>query len=87
MRGFLAGSLALIVLYVAVQPGTASKAQTGGNVLVGLLRRALSPQIAGLPNHGPAATLGKDAAGAVAATKVGQAGQVVGGFLNNLPSN
>lgn len=51
MRGFLAGSLALIVLYVAVQPGNAAKAQTGSNTLVSLLRRALSPQVAGVPNR------------------------------------
>lgn len=51
MRGFLVGSLALIVLYVAVQPGSAAKAQTGSNVLVSTLRRALSPQVAGLPNR------------------------------------
>lgn len=52
MRGFLTGSLALIVLYVAVQPGTAAKAETGSNVLVQLLNRALSPQVAGLPQRG-----------------------------------
>ena len=52
MRGFLVGSLALIVLYVAVQPGSAAKAQTGSNVLVSTLRRALSPQVAGLPDRG-----------------------------------
>ena len=57
MRGFLAGSLALIVLYVVVQPGTAGKAATGGTVLVSALRRALSPQVAGVPNRGqPTAT-------------------------------
>lgn len=50
MRGFVAGSLVLIVLYVALQPGTADKAEQGGNVLVGMLRRALSPEVAGVPD-------------------------------------
>ena len=49
MRGFLLGSLALIVLYVVVQPGTAKAAQAGGNVLVEGLRRALSADVAGIP--------------------------------------
>jgi hypothetical protein len=89
MRGFVVGSLALIVLYVVVQPGTADKAATGGNVLVSLLRRALSPQVAGIPNHGGAyaASTGQAAAQAAATTKVGQTGQAVGQFLNTLPSN
>lgn len=89
MKGFVAGSLALIVLYVVVQPGAADKAATGGNVLVSMLRRALSPQVAGLPNHGGAyaAQAAQDAAQAVASTKVGQTGQAVGQFLNTLPSN
>jgi hypothetical protein len=51
MRGFAAGSFALIVLWVVVQPGTADKASTGGNVLVSALKRALSAQVAGVPDR------------------------------------
>lgn len=70
MRGFLVGSFALIVLYVAVQPGVAGKAAGGGNVLVTLLRHGLSPQVAGIPNHGgpSAQQFGQDALNAVLGT-------------------
>ncbi len=52
MRGFAFGSFALIVLYVAVQPGTAGAAAKGSNVLVAGLRRLLSPDVAGIPRQG-----------------------------------
>jgi hypothetical protein len=52
VRGFLAGSFALIVLWVAVQPGSAQKAAVGSDALVALVHHALSPQIAGIPQRG-----------------------------------
>lgn len=50
MRGFLLGSLTLIAIYVVVQPGTADKLGIGGNTLVALMRRAMSPNVAGIPD-------------------------------------
>lgn len=52
MRGFVVGSLVLIVLYVALKPGSAAAVEVGGNVVVDGLRRALSPDVAGLPQRG-----------------------------------
>lgn len=52
MRGFVVGSLVLVVLYVVVQPRAAGAAAAGGNVLVEGLRRMLSPQVAGIPQRG-----------------------------------
>jgi hypothetical protein len=49
--GFFTGSLALIVLYVALQPGSARAAEAGGGVVVEALRRALSPDVAGVPQR------------------------------------
>jgi len=49
--GFLAGSLALIALYVGLQPGAARAAEVGGGVAVEALRRALSPDVAGVPQR------------------------------------
>lgn len=55
MRGLLAGvalgSLALVVLYVAAQPGTGQKAATGGNLLVAGFRAMFDPGRAGIANH------------------------------------
>lgn len=51
MRGFVVGSLALIVLYVVVQPGSASKLSTGSNVLSSSFARLLSPDAAGVPQR------------------------------------
>lgn len=50
--GFWLGSLTLIIIYVAVQPGSAKAATAGGNVIVATLRRALSPDVAGIPQRG-----------------------------------
>lgn len=49
IRGFVAGSLALIVLYVVVQKGTGDKLATGGGVLSAGLNRLLSGDVAGMP--------------------------------------
>lgn len=52
LRGFLAGSLVLVALYVAVQPGSGRAVQEGGGWLISGLRRALSPDVAGVPQVG-----------------------------------
>lgn len=49
MKGFIGGTLALVVLYVAVSPGTADKVTAGTGVLNAMLRRLLSPDVAGMP--------------------------------------
>lgn len=51
LAGFALGSLALIALYVGLQPGAAAAAEAGGGVLVKSLRRALSPDVAGVPQR------------------------------------
>jgi hypothetical protein len=55
VRGFAVGGLALIALYVAVQPNNAKAATAGSNALVGLLRRFLASNVAGIPQRKPAA--------------------------------
>jgi hypothetical protein len=52
MRGFLIGSLALIVLEVLVQSGPSSKLSQSSNILVAGMKRFLSPGVAGVGNHG-----------------------------------
>jgi hypothetical protein len=64
--GFFSGSLALIALYTVSQPGVAAKLGVGSNVVVGLLHRALSPGVAGLPDRskkGSAAASGASTGG------------------------
>ena len=57
MRGFLVGTLALVAVYVFVQPNAANVATTGGNAIVQGLRRLLSADVAGIPQRkGGAAT-------------------------------
>lgn len=51
MRGFVAGTLVLIVLDVLVQPQVSGQVAAGGNLLVALLQRALSPSVAGVPDR------------------------------------
>lgn len=50
-RGFLAGSLVLVVLYVVVQDGASGRVEDASNVAQALLRRLLSPDVAGIGNH------------------------------------
>jgi hypothetical protein len=45
VRGFFAGSLGLIVLWVVVQPGSTNKLVAGNNALMTLFRRALSGDV------------------------------------------
>jgi hypothetical protein len=51
MRGFLVGSLALVVLYVLVQPGTAAKADTASGVVTTALKHLLSGDFAAIPDR------------------------------------
>jgi hypothetical protein len=50
-RGFAFGSLALIVLYVVVQPGVAEKLGLGGDTLVAGAKRLFDPTVAGIGDH------------------------------------
>ncbi|GAA4699803.1 hypothetical protein [Phytohabitans rumicis] len=52
MGGFLAGGLALIVFYAVLQPGGAAAAEAGSNVVAQAARRAISPDVAGVPQRG-----------------------------------
>lgn len=51
MRGFLVGSLVLIALEVAVQPGGVKAAAAGTTWLGKALQRLLSPAVAGVPQR------------------------------------
>jgi len=51
IRGFLAGSLTLVALYVLVQNSTAGKATEASNALVAGFKRLLDPTIAGVGDH------------------------------------
>lgn len=51
MRGFVAGSLGLIVLYVVLQRGSANNIESGGSLVVAFLKRATSPEVAGVPRR------------------------------------
>lgn len=62
MRGFVIGSLALVVLYALLQPGAADRVGQGSNVLVSGMRRILSGDVAGIPQR-KTNTAGKPAAG------------------------
>lgn len=50
MRGFLGGSLGLIVLYVILQPGSTDRLVAGNNALMNAFRRALSGEVPAIPN-------------------------------------
>ena len=54
-RGFLVGSLALIVTYVVVQKGTSDKLGSASSAFQQGLKRLFSPQVAGVGNHSNAA--------------------------------
>lgn len=52
MKGFVAGTLALIALEVLVTRSNAAKAAlTGSNALINMFKRALSPTVAGVPDR------------------------------------
>ncbi|HEX6869897.1 MAG TPA: hypothetical protein VF163_02260 [Micromonosporaceae bacterium] len=78
VRGFVFGSLGLIVLYVAIQPSTSGALETGGNALVVGLQRWLSPAVAGLPNIAAGAArnpVGTTVGGTGSQTRPGTIGQ------------
>jgi hypothetical protein len=54
-RGFLAGTLALIVTYVVVQKGASDKLGSASSAFQQGLKRLFSPQVAGIGNHSGAA--------------------------------
>lgn len=58
LKGFAAGSLVLIVLYVVVQPGASSKTASASNAFVQGMRRLMSPQVAGIGDHSKTAATG-----------------------------
>lgn len=66
MRGFAGGTFALIVLYVALQPGTAGKAEAASGTFQSAVRRWLSGEVAGVPDKGskapanPSPAIGSD---------------------------
>lgn len=91
MRWVLAGSLALIVVYAAVQAGTAGKVEQGGGLIVRGLRRAISPAVAGVPQRASYTTAGAgvagvlgDIAGQAAAQGYQQAGKGVAETLGRI---
>lgn len=51
MRGFLAGSLVLVGVYVATRSSAAKAAEAGGNWFVSGLRRLLAADVAGIPQR------------------------------------
>lgn len=55
--GFLLGSVVLIATWVLVQDGVSGRVDQASNVFVKLLRRVMSPEVAGLGNHANKATL------------------------------
>jgi hypothetical protein len=78
MRGFLVGTLVLVVIEVVLQPGAAGKATSGAGVVLSVIRRALSPGVAGVPaRRGNAPT--ESSAGQSGLGVAGQAGQGAGG--------
>lgn len=56
LRGFLTGTLTLIVLYVVTQTPAADKLGLASTTFSQGLKRFLSPQVAGVGNHIHAAT-------------------------------
>jgi hypothetical protein len=49
MRGFLAGSLTLVVLYTLLRPNAAGAVQSGSNIALAGFKRLLSGDVAGVP--------------------------------------
>lgn len=49
--GFLLGSVVLIATWVLVQDGVSGRVSDASNIFVGLLRRVMSPEAAGVADH------------------------------------
>jgi hypothetical protein len=77
MRGFVLGSLGLIVLQVLLQPGSADSVAAGGNIIAATARRLLSADVAGVPQIASAAG-GKSTARSVGALTGRTATKVAG---------
>lgn len=63
MRGFVGGSLALIVLWVALQRGSAEKVTSASGTASSAFRRILSGEVAGVPQRkvkNPSPAIGSD---------------------------
>lgn len=77
IRGFVVGSLSLIVLYVLVQEGSAQRVSQASSVSATLFAKLLSPGVAAIPNRaGDTGSVGKTVGSAAAA-----AGQQAGGYV------
>jgi hypothetical protein len=48
-RGFAAGTIGLIVLYVLTQRGASDRVSSAGGIIANTIRRLGSPDIAGIP--------------------------------------
>lgn len=53
MRGFLLAGGILIALEVFLQPNSASKLTSGGNIVTAALHQFMSPNTPGIPNIAP----------------------------------
>lgn len=56
IRGFIAGSIGVIVLYVVVQDGPSRKLGIASNWFTSGVRHFLSPGVAGIGNHAQPST-------------------------------
>jgi hypothetical protein len=63
MWGFGLGVLGLSALWAVLQPKSASNLAGGGNVIVSILSRMISPNVAGLPQTKAAKAASKTAGG------------------------
>jgi hypothetical protein len=59
VRGFLVGSLTLIVIYVVTKPGSTEKLVSGNNALLTMFRRVLDGGVAGVPDKSFKGSLSK----------------------------
>jgi cell division septation protein DedD len=50
-KGFLAGTLTLVAIYVVVQPNASRRTGEASNAIVDGMRRLMSPQVAGIGDH------------------------------------
>jgi hypothetical protein len=55
--GFILGSVVLIGMWVAFQPGVSGRVEDASNFFVAFTRRLLSPQAAGIGNHARASSI------------------------------
>lgn len=77
MRGFFVGTFALTVLYVLVQDQAAERIASGTSLLERGLRRALAPDVAGVPQRTPNASAGAPSRGGAPSVNSNPYGQLV----------